>query len=478
MNGVTENFWEITYKQNIAKLIGVCYRYTYNRQIAEDLAHDAFLVAIDKASSFENIGPFEAWLRRIVVNVALQYLRDQKKQKQHEDALTYCMLSNDYQEDFSNHEENTFSEVELLEAINGLPEHHKLVFNLYVFDNYTHLQIGNELGISEGTSKSHLARARKKIKEILNSKLKDKYKKNRLFFLYLLPDKLWNVDTIFTKRLAFFEIQPQKIAPIHTRHFSNASALTYNQSSFLSLNTILPFGILTCTSILLLQVNSHQEIKALSPVKRPDLKTINGPIVQANNSTIKNNSTTTPTTATFSTNAIISIEKTKHIEEMKPLNTLGALLVAGSAFALDSVHLPKFPQLATTVNNQKLIEQDEKITSELTERNKPTVNKASAEVYGTFYASRLYWSAADNNIYFKGEQVKVSLNSQKFTGSGTFSFLNKVNYLLVNGLPVKLDDTVELSEKKYKLVKLSESDAIKKYGEKGRLGVVEITLAE
>lgn len=67
-NGLN-TFWEATYRQNFAKLIGVCCRYTRDRAAAKDLAHDAFWIAIAKVSSFENKGPFDAWLRRIVVNI-------------------------------------------------------------------------------------------------------------------------------------------------------------------------------------------------------------------------------------------------------------------------------------------------------------------------------------------------------------------------------------------------------------------------
>ncbi len=56
-------FWERTYRQNINKLIGIGYRYTTDREIAEDLAHDAFLLAYEKVGEFEGKGPFEAWLR-------------------------------------------------------------------------------------------------------------------------------------------------------------------------------------------------------------------------------------------------------------------------------------------------------------------------------------------------------------------------------------------------------------------------------
>ena len=201
MNDSTKHFWERTYRQNIATMIGICYRYTQDRQVAEDLAHDAFLVAIDKSSGFENKGPFEAWLRRIVVNVALQYLRAQKKQKNVEECAAYSYLFYDSPEENKNHENTAFSEAELLDAISLLPEHHRLVFNLYVIDNFTHAQIGTKLGISEGTSKSHLARARKKIRELLNSHLQANQGRKRSSWLWLLPYKFWDIDPFFKNRL-------------------------------------------------------------------------------------------------------------------------------------------------------------------------------------------------------------------------------------------------------------------------------------
>lgn len=158
-------------------MIGICYRYTSNRQLSEDLAHDAFLKAIDKSSGFEGRGSFDAWLRRIVVNHALQYIRDQKKRIPIEDWHQY--KSEEEQSEELNPAitisgQTDFSEEELLEVINDLPDHHRLVFNLYVIDHFTHNQIGEELNISPGTSKSHLARGSEKDKRAFSSKGKRK----------------------------------------------------------------------------------------------------------------------------------------------------------------------------------------------------------------------------------------------------------------------------------------------------------------
>ncbi|HAK77267.1 MAG TPA: hypothetical protein DCM71_10245, partial [Runella sp.] len=120
------------------------------------------------------------------VNQCLQYLRDQQKQKYITDYLQHEVENN---EESTYEEKQDFSESELLAVINQLPEHHKMVFNLYVIDGFSHAQIAKELGISEGTSKSHLARARKRIKELLNQKKK----KSAVFLLF------WNIDELYKK---------------------------------------------------------------------------------------------------------------------------------------------------------------------------------------------------------------------------------------------------------------------------------------
>ena len=161
----SKTFWEKAYRQNINKLIGIGYRYTTDREIAEDLAHDAFLLAYEKVGEFEGKGPFEAWLRRIMVNQCLQYLRGQQKQKYITDYLQHEVENN---EESTYEEKQDFSEAELLSVINRLPEHHKMVFNLYAIEGYKHQEIAALLGISEGTSKSQLAYARKLLQQLLH----------------------------------------------------------------------------------------------------------------------------------------------------------------------------------------------------------------------------------------------------------------------------------------------------------------------
>ncbi|RRB07609.1 RNA polymerase sigma factor [Larkinella rosea] len=483
MNDVTSHFWEATYRQHIAKMIGVCYRYTRNRQTAEDLAHDAFLVAIDKASSFENKGSFEGWFRRIVVNMALQYLRQQKKRKAHEDRIARETAFIDFPNEHQPGDEPGFSAAELLDAVGRLPEHHKLVFNLYVFDQFTHAQIGAELGISEGTSKSHLARARKKIREILIHKANEGKKRKRFLLLLLLPDRFLKIDHFLTGKLRRLELQPRNISPINPTGFGTVSAPMFKTTSGFS-----PGFLLTNVASLAMVMNLavvfwlhwkpgtelKKAIKSEKPV--PVMSSVSG--FNLENRVAKKFLNLAASTATFSKNGILPSEKTLNSKNMKSLNTVSALLLTTSALALDSTsHLTRAPQLIPS-KSQEVAKTASFETTRPIELLKPTIKTDSEEMHGTFYASELFWSADNNQVYFRGNNVKVNLNTQKFTGSGKFSLFGKISCLIVDGTPRELNETVKLSEKKYRLVKLKEKEAIEKYGDKGKIGAVEITLAE
>lgn len=167
--------WDVIYKNNASKLLGVCRRYVKDEQLAEDLLHNAFITAMNKINTYSGKGVFEGWLRKIVVNTVLLYLRDSKKMQFSENEplenQVEVTLESDVEETQKKViEEAGFSQQELLEVVDQLPLHHKTVFNLYVIDGYTHNEIGEMLKISGGTSKSHLARARKKIQQLLFEK--------------------------------------------------------------------------------------------------------------------------------------------------------------------------------------------------------------------------------------------------------------------------------------------------------------------
>jgi RNA polymerase sigma factor (sigma-70 family) len=461
MDSKSDNFWEITYRQNIGKMIGVCCRYTQNRETAEDLAHDAFLVAIDKVASFENRGPFEAWLRRIVVNVALQYIREQKKKEILEGNPAYYGVYEAIQEENMDSENYAFSELELLETISYLPDHHRLVFNLYVVDHFTHAQIGAQLGISEGTSKSHLARARKKIRELLREKLREDKKRKRSILSFVFPFGIRDIDHFIAGKLSNLTLQPRNHSafdhfnevPVPKLKPTGIAPQVYFQAGIAVVSVVLMivgFSVLDDGRNL-----SNPEPMIIEPVK-----------------SLQKNVAADSMPATISKNPII-VAETKNEAQMKNVSALGGLLVASLAF--DSASL--VTELPVDFRKREVIASFV-AEPEKTESDKRFFETKIKLLSGTFYASKLLWSDVNSTLFLFGDKVKVDLNDQKFTGSGKFSFLNKIKYLVVDGVPIKLNETIKLEEKKYRLVQLNESDGAKKYGDPGKFGVVEITSAE
>ena len=157
---------KILYEKFSPKLFAICVRYCKNRTEAEDLLHDGYIKIFEKINSFRGEGPIEAWMRRIMVNTIVEELRNKQK-------LMFVDETETVINNFSEDEQEIETDEELFEVninkvndlISKLPERYKLVFNLYVAENYSHDQIADKLGISIGTSKSNLSRARKWIKD-------------------------------------------------------------------------------------------------------------------------------------------------------------------------------------------------------------------------------------------------------------------------------------------------------------------------
>ena len=216
----TTDFWTKAYNRNIDKLTGVCYRYVADRQLAEDLAHDAFMAAMEKSDSFRGTGQFDAWLRRITVNTALQHLRTQAANQLYENILTDNDMDNSDNRNII--AQVDFSQEELLAAVNQLPEHHRLVFNMYVIDGYSHAQIAEELNISENTSKSHLMRARKRLQEILTEEAQHK-RRRRAWLLFFIPHREGFIDKLYQQSFSNFSVAPATTAASHAINFGAAA---------------------------------------------------------------------------------------------------------------------------------------------------------------------------------------------------------------------------------------------------------------
>lgn len=157
--------FEKLYKKYASKMKGVAFRYVNDYAIAEDIIQEAFIKVFVKINTFDGSGSFAGWLHRVVVNAAIDYFNKQKKQNGQISDLEYLIETSNYEDD--NDDTYDYSMEQLLESISKLPAGYKLVFNMYVIDNYSHKEIAAALNITEGTSKSQLSKAREYLKKTL-----------------------------------------------------------------------------------------------------------------------------------------------------------------------------------------------------------------------------------------------------------------------------------------------------------------------
>ncbi|MEN8884751.1 MAG: RNA polymerase sigma factor [Winogradskyella sp.] len=146
------------YKQYASKLFSLCLKYSKNYAEAEDNLHDAFITVFSKIDQYNNKGSFEGWLKRIAINTSLQRYR--------ENIGVFDIINEGNIPDVAVdiNDENLSLDF-LLKIIQELPDRYRLVFNLYVLDGYSHVEISELISISTGTSKSNLARARLILKD-------------------------------------------------------------------------------------------------------------------------------------------------------------------------------------------------------------------------------------------------------------------------------------------------------------------------
>jgi RNA polymerase sigma-70 factor (ECF subfamily) len=145
------------YGQFSPKMLSVCRQYIKDLQQAEDVMITAFMKVFTNLKNFEHKGSFEGWIRRIIINECISFIRVQKK-------VNYIEEESYYEESFNNIE-TEFSTAEIQFLIDQLPDGYKMVFNLYCIEGYKHQEIASLLQINEGTSKSQLSHARKLLKE-------------------------------------------------------------------------------------------------------------------------------------------------------------------------------------------------------------------------------------------------------------------------------------------------------------------------
>jgi RNA polymerase sigma-70 factor (ECF subfamily) len=142
------------YEQMAGKMLSLCSRYIKDRMQAEDVLVTSFTKVFDKIEQFKGDGSFEGWVRKIVVNESLSYLRKNKGMY-----LETDLAAADREPDLASLG-NQLEAEDLLNLVAALPTGYRIVFNMYAIDGFSHKEIAEELGISENTSKSQLSRAR------------------------------------------------------------------------------------------------------------------------------------------------------------------------------------------------------------------------------------------------------------------------------------------------------------------------------
>jgi len=165
--GGNRQYQEMLYKKFCWKMMGVCLRYSKNKEEAEDFLQDGFVKVFTQLKSYKGKGALEGWIRRIIVNTILDALR--KK------SLMFKVVDIEEAHD-EIRAEDLLSEIsihDLVKLIQELAPGYRTVFNLYAVEGYAHKEIAAQLGISEGTSKSQFAMARKVLREKINEQSKE-----------------------------------------------------------------------------------------------------------------------------------------------------------------------------------------------------------------------------------------------------------------------------------------------------------------
>ncbi len=169
VNGDRKMQYEL-YQRYAPKMFGVCLRYAGNTEEAEDVLQEGFIKIFKKIGSFRGEGSFEGWIRRIFVNTAIEHFRRKS-----------------YLQPITEKEEGTvegqylsvlddLAAKDIINLVQQLSPGYRTVFNMYVVEGYTHKQIADILGISEGTSKSQLSRAKLILQDMVVKNI-DKYKR-------------------------------------------------------------------------------------------------------------------------------------------------------------------------------------------------------------------------------------------------------------------------------------------------------------
>lgn len=165
---VRQESWaqQILYESHFGVLMGVSLRYAGSYDEALDVLHDAFIKIFDKIDSYNEGTSLSSWMKRIVVNTAIDNYRKKKLRRTENIDNVFEMTSS------NPNPVDKIQEKELIQCIQSLPPAYRAVFNMSVIDGMSHKEIGERLGVSEATSRSNLVKARKKLQSFIKARYK------------------------------------------------------------------------------------------------------------------------------------------------------------------------------------------------------------------------------------------------------------------------------------------------------------------
>jgi len=149
------------YETYYSKMMGVCLRYSNNKEDALDILHEGFIKVFNHIAKYQPGTSLNAWIRRIMVNSAIDFYRKSIRRRTEDIETAFDISSNDADAI------SQCSEKEILAAVQQLSPAYRAVFNLYIIEGYSHREIAEQLEITESTSRSNLVKARTKLKAIL-----------------------------------------------------------------------------------------------------------------------------------------------------------------------------------------------------------------------------------------------------------------------------------------------------------------------
>ena len=161
---------QIIYEKFYGKMLGVCMRYSKDREEARDVLQDGFVKVFANIKLYGASGSFEGWVRKIIVNTAIDYIRKSKQLIIRSDSDYVETKGTEIIDDNNDNEYMNISGNEIMEAVQQLPASYRTVFNMFVVDGFSHKAIAEQLGINEGTSKSNLSKAKINLQKILVNK--------------------------------------------------------------------------------------------------------------------------------------------------------------------------------------------------------------------------------------------------------------------------------------------------------------------